>query len=292
MSAELVAHRYGKSRVRVLKVLRDGPTHTIKELEIAVVLTGSFASSYTAGDNSLVVATDTMKNTVNVLAHQHLGSETEKFAKVLAEHFPAKYAQVKTCAIEIRERLWDRMMIAGAPHAHSFTGSHNARVWVEASSGSAGTVVKSGIRELLILKSTESGFEGFPKDEFTTLQETDDRIFATSLDATWTWSDPPADYGAANRAVIEALLQAFAQNFSPSVQATLFEMGGKAIEACPAISEIHLAAPNKHCLLINLKPFGIENRNELFVPTDEPHGQIEATIRRSAEELNGRTARE
>lgn len=291
MSAELIAHRYGKSRVRVLKVLRDGPTHTIKELEVAVALTGNFASSYTDGDNSLVVATDTMKNTVNVLAHQHLGLETERFAKVLVEHFPAKYPQVKTCAIEMRERIWDRMTVAGAPHAHSFTGDQNARAWVEATSGPAGTVIKSGIRNLLMLKSTQSGFEGYPRDEFTTLQETGDRIFATSLDATWTWSDSPADYGAANRAVIEALLRPFAENFSPSVQTTLFEMGESALEACPAIFEIHLSAPNKHCLLINLAPFGIENRNELFVPTDEPHGQIDATLRRSAQELNEGMAR-
>ena len=282
MSAKLVAHQYGKGRVRVMKILREGATHTIKELNVAVALTGDFESSYTSGDNSLVVATDTMKNTVNVLAHRHLGHETEKFAVLLAEHFPAKYPQVKTATVEISERGWNRMAVGGSPHPHGFIGAPGARSWVEASAGPEGSKLKSGIREMLILKSTQSGFEGFPRCEFTTLPETEDRIFATSLDATWTWSDTPVDYNAVNRAIVDALLEPFASRYSPSVQTTLFEMGENALQACPAISEIHLAAPNKHCLLINLAPFGIENRNELFVPTDEPHGQIEATISRRA----------
>jgi urate oxidase len=280
MSVRLVTHEYGKSRVRVLKVFREDATHTVKELDVAVTLTGDFASSYTSGDNSLVVATDTIKNTVNVLAHRELGLQTERFAKVLAEHFPAKYGQVKTARVEITERVWDRLVAGGAPHPHSFTAAQSARAWVSASAESGGTVLRSGIRELLILKSTGSGFEGFPRCEFTTLAETKDRVFATSLDATWTWGDLPGDFTAANREVLAALLEPFALNYSPSVQTTLFEMGDRVLQACPEVMEIHLAAPNKHCLLINLKPFGIENRNELFVPTDEPHGQIEATIRR------------
>jgi urate oxidase len=280
MSAKLIAHQYGKARVRVMKVLREGARHTVKELDVAVSLTGDFERSYTSADNSLVVATDTMKNTVNVLAHQHLGMETEKFARVLAEHFPAKYPQVKSATVEVSERRWDRLTVAGAAHPHSFSGVHSPRPWVSVTVGPVGTTVKSGIRDLLILKSTQSGFEGFPRDEFTTLPDTGDRILATSLDATWTWSEAPADYNAANHTVLEALLEPFASNYSPSVQTTLFQMGEKALAVCPAISEIHLAAPNKHCLLVNLAPFGIENRNELFVPTDEPHGQIEATIRR------------
>ena len=132
MSAQLVAHEYGKSRVRVLKVFREDATHTVKELDVAVTLTGDFASSYTAGDNSLVVATDTMKNTVNVLAHRELGLETERFAKVLAEHFPARYSQVKTARVEIIERAWDRLVVGRAPHPHSFTAAQSARAWVSA----------------------------------------------------------------------------------------------------------------------------------------------------------------
>lgn len=281
MAAKLIAHRYGKSRVRVLKVLRDGARHTIKELDVDVALTGDFETSYTAGDNHLVVATDTMKNTVNVVAHEHLGPETERFAALLAEHFVTKYPQVATASVETRERNWERITISGEPHPHSFQPGGARVSWASAQADANGTVLRSGVRDWLILKSTGSGFEGFPRCEFTTLPETQDRIFATSLDATWSWSTAPADYNAENARIAAALLEPFAANYSPSVQTTLFQMGERAVEVCPVISEICLAAPNRHCLLIDLKPFGRENRNELFVPTNEPHGQIEATIRRA-----------
>jgi urate oxidase len=277
---KLTSHRYGKSRVRVMKIIRDGSTDTVKELDVAVALEGDFESSYTSGDNHLVVATDTMKNTVNVLAHRHLGIETEPFAKTLARHFLAQYPQVKAVTVTAHERLWGRLTVEGAPHPHSFVNSQQARPFTKVAATGDATTVESGIADLLILKSTGSGFAGFPRCELTTLPETDDRIFATSLTATWEWRTEPASYHSASQAITGALLECFASNFSPSVQTTMFQMGEAALAACPEIARIHLAMPNKHCLLINLKSFGIENRNEVFVPTDEPHGQIEAAVAR------------
>ncbi len=283
MKTKLIDHRYGKSRVRVLKVLRDGATHTIKELDVAVTLSGDFDSSYTEpkGDNSKVVATDTMKNTVNVLAHEHLGRESERFAVVLGEHFLRCHPQVQRVRIKLAERLWGRMRIDGHAHPHSFIQAESAQPFVRLELASGSPELVSGIRDLLILKSTGSGFEGYPRCEFTTLPETKDRIFATSLEATWRWAAEPVNYEAANGAIVTAMLKPFAENYSPSVQTTLYEMGAAALAACPEISEITLAMPNKHCLLINLQPFGRENHNEVFVPTDEPYGQIEATIARA-----------
>lgn len=276
----LLTHRYGKSRVRVMKILRGGATHTMKELDVAVSLEGDFQSSYTSGDNSKVVATDTMKNTVNVFAHRHLGAENERFALTLARHFLESFPQVHSAAVQATERVWERMEIGGAAHPHSFTQRENAQPFTRVTVSAGGQGVESGIENLLILKSTGSGFEGYPRDEFTTLPETGERIFATALRATWLFQGEPDDYAAANRAILEAMLVPFAENYSPSVQTTLFQMGGAALAACAEISQIHLAMPNKHCLPVNLLPFGIENRHELFVPTDEPHGQIEATVAR------------
>jgi urate oxidase len=142
--------------------------------------------------------------------------------------------------------------------------------------------IRSGIRDLVILKSTGSGFENYPKDEFTTLPETADRILATSFSATWTFNDPPTHYGRANEAILGAMLKVFANNYSPSAQTSLFQMGEAALGVCPEISGLDLAMPNKHCLLINLAPFGLENKNEVFVPTDEPHGDITASVMRDA----------
>jgi urate oxidase len=280
----LVSQNYGKQRVRVLKVMRDSPRHEVKELEVGVRLEGDFASSYAAADNGKVVPTDTMKNTVHVLAHRHLGPQTEPFALLLARHFMDEYPQVARATVDAGETRWSRMTVDGGPHDHAFVGQAGRPVARVAAPRAGPPEIESGIEELLIMKSTGSGFEGYPKDAYTTLPETKDRILATKLSARWRWGSAPAgdfDWNAANALILEAMLRVFAANYSPSVQATLFEMAGAAFSACPGISRVYLAMPNKHYLPLNLKPFGLENRNASFLPTDEPHGQIEAVVDRS-----------
>ncbi|MEY2545391.1 MAG: urate oxidase [Verrucomicrobiota bacterium] len=278
--AKLVASRYGKARVRVLKVLRDGDVHRLRDVDVAVLLEGDFETSYTGGDNSKVVATDTIKNTVNVLAKDHLGDEIERFAMFLGEHFAKKYTQVNRAKIDISEREWRRMEIGGKPHPHSFVSGGDARMFTRVAQDRQSHVIESGIRDLVILKSTGSGFEKYPRDEFTTLRETSDRILATSFSATWRFREKPKDFRAANEAIIVAMMKPFAENYSPSAQTTLFQMGEAALAACREIEHVDLAMPNKHCLLIDLSPFGLENKNEVFVPIDEPHGQIECSVAR------------
>jgi urate oxidase len=278
--AKLTGHRYGKARVRALKVLRDGPVHSLKDLEVAARLKGDFESSYTSGDNTKVVPTDTIKNTINIFARQHLGPEIERFGLILAEHFLTRYTQVHEVEIEVLERRWERLAIEGEPHPHSFKAGSESRMFARISCDRTTKMVQSGIRDLVILKSTGSGFENYPKDEFTTLPETADRILATSFSSTWTFKDQPDNYNRANETILAAMLKVFANNYSPSAQTTLFQMGEAALAACAEISELDLAMPNKHCLLINLAPFGLENQNEVFVPTDEPHGDIVATVMR------------
>ena len=277
---KLSHHLYGKARIRLLKVIRAGAQHSLKELEVQVMLHGEFESSYTAGDNRQVVATDTMKNTVHVLAQQKLGMENEDFAAVLAAYFLSSYAQVQRAEIHLSEHRWDRITAAGRAHEHSFQDGGSARPTVEVLATREKTVIKSGIDKLLILKSTGSGFEKFHRDAFTTLPETQDRIFATQLTAVWEYARAPRNYTEANRVALEAMLRVFAENYSHSVQTTLFEMGEAALQAVPEVTRVHLSMPNKHCLSINLAPFGLENKNELFLPTDEPHGLIEGTVER------------
>jgi urate oxidase len=277
---KLLDHSYGKARVRVLKVLRSGPRHAIKELDVAVMLQGDFDASYTRADNSLVVPTDTMKNTVQALALEHLGEETEDFGVILAEHFVKTYPQVTRSEVRLTERTWQRISLDGKPHAHSFLEAGPARPFARVCRVEGRTDVQSGIEDLLILKSAQSGFAGFAKDKYTTLAETSDRIFATQLKATWIYQSKPARYSQTNALILEAMLGVFAGAPSPSVQATLFQMGEAALRAAPEVEKIHLTMPNKHCLLANLAPFGLKNQNELFIPTDEPHGQIEGTVAR------------
>jgi len=277
---KLIQHNYGKAKVRVLKIFRNGPQPSVKELEVQVMLQGNFDASYTKADNRLVVATDSMKNAVNVFAKQKLGLETEEFGLALGGHFLKTYRHVSRVEVSLTERCWARIPVGGKPHAHSFSEKSAARPFAKIVCARQGNRVESGIKDLLILKTTASGFENFLRDKFTTLPETNDRILATKLEAVWTYRRKPGSYSRTNGKVVEAMLAVFAKNYSPSVQVTLFQMGEAALKAVPAIARVQLTMPNRHCLLINLKPFGLENKNELFVPTDEPHGQIEGTVAR------------
>ena len=277
---KLVSHRYGKARVRVLKTLRSGDRQSIKEVDVAAMLEGEFESSYTKGDNTKVVPTDTIKNTINILAKEQLGDEIELFAIALGKHFLERYKQIRSASIDINERDWRRMEIDGKAHPHSFTAGSDAKMFTRVVCGRDSNTVESGIRDFVILKSTGSGFENYPKDEFTTLPETADRILATAFSATWVFAKSPSSYREKNEKILSAMLKVFANNYSPSAQTTLFQMGEAALAACPEISHVDLAMPNKHYLLIDLTPFGLKNQNEVFTPTDTPHGQIEATVSR------------
>jgi urate oxidase len=276
---KLVANRYGKSRVRVLKVLRDGATHRIKDLNVTAMLEGDLESSYTAGDNSNIVPTDTIKNTINVLSQKHLGDQIERFGLALGQHFLG-FSHIRQATIDILEHDWHRLEVNGKPHAHSFKSGGEARMFARVISNRKTQQVQSGIRDLIILKTTGSGFSGYPREEFTTLKETSDRILGTSFSATWSFAKDPGDYRVANSAIMTAMLEVFAENFSPSAQTTLYQMGEAALGACAEISLVDLAMPNRHCVLIDLTPFGLENKNEVFLPIDEPQGQIEATVAR------------
>ncbi|MBV8274927.1 MAG: urate oxidase [Verrucomicrobia bacterium] len=273
-------HRYGKAKVRVLKKLKRDSLHTIKELDVQVLLAGDFESSYSAGDNRSVVATDTMKNTVNVLAFEKLEEQTEVFALELAQHFLEKYPQVSEVAIETSERVWQRLKVDGQPSPTNFLAPQKYTPVCEVHATRANKRLASGVRDLVILKSAGSAFTDFHRDEFTTLPETQDRILATSMTGKWTFAATPADYNKTNEEILEAMLECFVSNDSPSVQKTMYDMGLAALNRCPEISEVNLVMPNLHCLLVDLKPFGQMNPNTLFVPTDTPHGLIEATIER------------
>ena len=273
-------HRYGKAKVRVLKNLKRDGLHTIKELDVEVLLAGDFESSYSSGDNHLVVATDTMKNTVNVLAFEKLEEQTELFALSLSQHFLEKYPHVSTVSIETSERIWQRLTADSQPSPTNFLAPQKFTPICEVHATRTQTRLTSGIRDLIIMKTAGSAFAEFHRDEFTTLPETQDRILATSMVARWTFAATPADYNKTDADILDAMLDCFVTNDSASVQKTMYDLGIAALNRCPEISEVNLVMPNLHCLLIDLKPFGRVNPNTLFVPTDAPHGLIEATIER------------
>ncbi len=275
---ELSWNRYGKSRIRLVKVRRSPDAHQIVDLTLEVQLEGAFDPVYIDGDNASCLATDTMKNTVYALARQDPIVHVETFALRLAEHFIA-VPKVSRARISAIESPWARLSAGGRPHPHAFVQPGGEQWTAVVTRDAAETSITSGVTNLVLLKTSESGFSGFPRDRYTTLPETDDRILATSLTATWTYRAGTSDFAARDR-VRAALVETFAAHQSRSVQHTLYAMGEAALAACVDVTETTLTLPNRHHLLVDLKPFGLDNPNEVFVATDQPFGLIEATVRR------------
>lgn len=287
--ARLGENRYGKSRVRLSRITRfrnpdpteDHEIHEFQEWTVCVLLEGGFDASFTEADNSMVLPTDTMKNTVYSVARNSTASTIEIFAMELGDYFLDNHAAIKRVIIEMNEKSWERMIIDGAPEAATFklAGSELQTVRALRVRGS-GWQLTSGIDGLTILKTARSAFTGYIVDKLTTLKPTTDRILGTRATITWDYASPTQDFASVRARILAALLKTFAGHNSMSVQHTLFAMGKAGLEAAPEIARIHLSMPNLHHLLAELSPFGQDNPNHIFVPIDEPHGVIEATIER------------
>ncbi len=277
----LTTNAYGKSRVRLSKITRTQTAHHFQEITADIVLAGAFDAAYTDGDNSTVLPTDTIKNTVYALAKDHPLATIEQFALDLSAHYLDHAPAAHTATITLTETPWKRMEFDGAPHPHAFLAARPEIRMTRVERGRTGTLtLQSGIDALPILKTTGSGFVGFLKDQYTVLPEETDRIMATNLTALWTWGDVRADFDTDYSAIREAMLHTFAHHQSASVQHTLHEMGNNALAAVPAITDIKLWMPNVHHFGFDLSRFGMENDNTIFAPADEPHGYIEGYITR------------
>jgi urate oxidase len=280
MAAVLTHNAYGKSDVRLTKVTRHGARNDVKELSVAVQLEGDFAAAYTQGDNSRLIATDSMKNAVYVLAKDHPLTDIETFGQALGRHFMESYSHIARATIDLEMKAWERITVNGEEHPHAFMGGRTEKRTCRVMLSPSGERIESGLTDLLLLKTTDSSFAGFIRDRYTTLPETDDRIFATMLTARWRYGMPAVEWDECHQLIRRTLLEMFADHESLSVQHTLHAMGSAALEACAQIDEINLEMPNQHRVLVNLEPFGLTNRNEIFVPTDEPFGLIRGTLSR------------
>jgi len=271
MPVILAGNGYGKSAVRLVTVRRGPEIHELKDVTVAIRLEGDFETAYTEGDNSQVLPTDTMKNTVYALAADYPLEDVESFGILLADHF--LQGQVASARVELTEHLWDRL------HPHAFRRAGSERRTAVVTRTRDGAKVVAGIEELVVMKTAKSAFEGFPRDRYTTLAETSDRLLASSVRASWTYSRLDIPFNERWSEVRHRLLEVFVDHDSRSVQQTLYAMGAAALET-PDVGEIHLAMPNIHHIPVDLTRFGLENRNEVFVATLEPYGLIEATLRR------------
>lgn len=276
---ELAADRYGKAAIRLVRVGRDTTPHTLHDLTIAIALEGAFAAAHTDGDNSMVVATDTMKNTAYAFAVEHLTGSIEAYATDLARHF-LEFDQVERATVNVREHGWRPIDVAGslAPDAFVRTGEGTRVATVAATRD--GVTVEAGVEDLIVMKTTRSAFEGFPHDRYTTLPETDDRLMATKVTAIWRYGAPDIDFDATWTDVRRTLLEVFADHDSPSVQTSIWIIARAMLERYDVLDEVRMVLPNLHHWTVDLAPFGLTNDKLVYVATTEPHGLIEATVRR------------
>lgn len=271
---------YGKSRIRLVRVTRHGDRHELRDYTVAILFEGSYDTSYTDGDNRDVLPTDTMKNTVYALAARDGVGEPETFAVTLAQHFIDRNPKLDRVTVDILDYAWGRISVGDRVHGQSFVQQGPETRTARVVTDRTGSSITAGITDLVIMKTSHSAFEGYPRDEFTTLPETRDRLFVTALTTTWTYSNTEIEFSALFRGVRKALLEAFALHDSLSVQHTLYAMGQVVLDTIDAVGSIRLEMPNRHHLPIDLTKLGLENRNEVFVATEEPYGLIKATLSR------------
>jgi urate oxidase len=286
MSVKLAANRYGKSRVRLMRVTKHEDHHDLDEWTVQVLLTGDFDTAHTLGDNSKILPTDTMKNTVYSVARDSSAGSMEDYAKELIDFLLSHNAQVESVEVVVESTLWKRLIVEGKPYPTAFMRGSDERQTTTVSRTQSGTfAVASGLDRLTVMKTAQSGFVGYIKDSLTTLPETTDRLFATALKAEWPYTDKAIaegiDFNKVRSHLREALISAFAKHHSLSVQQTLYAMAEAALVHTDIIDEVYMLMPNKHNLLVDLGRFGQTNPNHIFVPTDDPHGTIEATVRRA-----------
>ncbi len=279
---------YGKHCVRVSKIKRSPATepnqsvHDFFEASIDIELEGDFAAAYVEADNRLVVATDTCRNTVYILAKDDPIDSLDSFGIRIATHFLEQYTHVSQVTVRLRQQLWQRLF--ASPYGFSGNDSETPTALIVGVRKASGFDIKltGGIDNCTIAKTTESGFAQFHRDEFRTLPDTDDRVLATSMTAVWEYSDGiiEPDFNQLRARIRERLLTTFLDHFSHSVQETLYRMASAVLESEQGqmLESITLTMPNKHHIRFNLDPFGRENDNEVFVVTDQPFGFITATV--------------
>lgn len=274
-------NRYGKSRVRLVRVKHGSERHEMHEWSVNISLEGDFESCFTQGDNSKILATDTMKNTVYSLARKSSARSIEQFAKELIDFFLSRNTQVSAAEVTVSQKAWEHAPVAGQPHPTTFVQSSAEVQLTKVNRKQRGQFsVASGLDNLIIMKTADSAFEGYVQDSLTTLPPTSDRLLATAVRAEWNYALPDLDFEQARAKIRETLIGTFAGHVSKSVQHTLYAMGERVLQTAAQVSDIELTMPNIHCSLVDLSRFGQDNPNEIFVPTDEPHGYIEARIRR------------
>jgi len=284
--AYLDKHQHGKSRVRVARVWRsEQGWHQFAEYQVATTLYSAMEHAYVEGSNEGMTATDTQKNMVYLVAQQlEMHSAIEDFALALGRKFIKEYPLVSTAIVEIEQKPWSRVHVSNQEHHHGFAclNTETRTTKIEVHRDGKYDIV-SGFKDLKVLKTTQSGYEGFLHDQYTLLPDTRERLVATSITCQWRYYSIANSFDEVYDNVKEALWNKFFGHpkkgeYSPSVQYTLYQMGKAVIDNVPSVDWVMLNMPNLHFNPCN--PVTSKFNHDVYVATSEPHGTIEAVVRR------------
>lgn len=291
---KIIDKEYGKAGVKLLYVAQNGPKHIIKELEVETSLTLDSEKDYKYGDNSDIIATDSQKNTVYILAKKFGVENLEKFGILLAQHFIDKYPWVVSARITLSQHPWSRIVDKqGAEHSHAFVSSpkfvRTAEVLMDRSRVPR---VASGVRGLTVIKTTQSAFVNFFSDEYRTLPDMEDRIFSTIVTADWKYGNIRGlDFDKAFSTVESTILESFAGPadkgiYSPSVQQTQYLTQKSIFQKIPQVDAIKMSMPNRHYFPVDFSRFPIPEvqgagAGQVMLPVDKPSGMITSTLART-----------
>jgi urate oxidase len=279
MGIVLGANSYGKAGNHLFKVVRATDRHEVRDYRVDVALSGEYDAVHTHGDNTGAMATDTMRNTVYAVASQNTFDSPERYGLQLVDYLLTQ-PRVTGAKVSVVEQRWDRIVVDGRPHDHAFTKAAGGKHTAVVTGAGEQRAVTAGVDDLHVLKTTNSGWSNFLEGGYRTLKDTDDRILATSITATWDYREPSGDFGTWWDGVNEQIARTFTDHFSPSVQNTIWRMGQAILQRFEQIERVSFTLPNKHHLLYDLAPFGLDNDREIYWVTVEPYGRIQATVER------------
>lgn len=281
MPVRLAENNYGETRMRLLRLARQEGRHDVKDVTLAIRFEGDFASAHAAGDNRKIVPGDTMKNTVYALARQHSMETAEDFALHLVEHFLTYNAHVSCVRVEAAENIWARLPQGGKPHPSVFTRAGDEKRTCLVHGTREATAIRAGIENCVVMKTADAAFENFSRDPYTTLQAEPNRVLCTVIGADWLYAGEDVEFGPVWHGVRQMLVETFAEHKSKSLQHTLHAMGEAVLQNFDNVREIHLSLPERRFKTVDLAPLGMDNPGTVLLPTDEPQGIIEATLKKS-----------
>ncbi|MEY9846825.1 urate oxidase [Streptacidiphilus sp. BW17] len=294
MAHVLGQNQYGKAENRVVRITRNGNRHEIRDLNVSVALSGDLDDVHLTGSNANCLPTDTTKNTVFAYAKKFGIQSPENFGILLARHFVDDTPSIHRARIRVEEYVWDRIaipdnnarFIGSQEVGHSFVRRNTEVRTSEIIYDGTGFQIISGLKDLVVMNSTNSEFWGYIKDEYTTLKEAYDRILATQVTARWKFgftgvdNEAEPNWDRSYAQVRKHMLEAFAETYSYSLQQTLYSMGTRVLNNRSEVDEVRLELPNKHHFLVDLDPFGMENDNEVYYAADRMYGLIEGSVHR------------